>query len=104
MYIGMTNSIRVRIKKHNTGIGSVSTEPFHLRPYALLAYICGFDLRRELMGFVEQKWKYRRDTLIQNGNNDPIAWADVGTQIITEMNTGNDAAPCGLKLVCMFKQ
>ena len=104
VYIGMTKSIRVRIQQHNSGVGAVSTEPLHLRPYALLAYICGFDLRMDLMAFVEQKWKYKRDQLIQNGTNNPIAWAEAGAQIVTDMNENTDAVPCGLNLVCMFKE
>ena len=43
-YFGKTNSIRTRIMQHNRGIGSLSTEPFHLHPFALYAYICGFNL------------------------------------------------------------
>ena len=104
VYIGMTKSIRVRIQQHNSGVGAVSTEPLHLRPYALLAYICGFDLRMDLMAFVEQKWKYKRDQLIQNGTNNPIAWAEAGAQIVTDMNENTDAVPWGLNLVCMFKE
>ena len=42
-YIGKTMSIRNRIQRHNSGVLSVSIEPLHLWPYALFAYICGFD-------------------------------------------------------------
>ena len=47
-YIGKTYSIRRRIQHHNSGVGSVSTEPLHLRPYALFAYICGFESKKDI--------------------------------------------------------
>ena len=48
-YIGKMLSIRTRIQQHNSGVGSVSTEPLHLRPFALFAYICGFDSKNDLL-------------------------------------------------------
>ena len=103
VYIGMTNSIRERIKQHNSGVGSVSTEPLHLRPYALLAYICGFDLRTEYMQYIEQRWKFERDQLIKRGINDPISWAEAGGAVIDSMNANNDGEQHPFKLVCMFE-
>ena len=41
-YIGTTKSLRNRLKAYNSGYGPSSTEPAYLRPYALIAYICGF--------------------------------------------------------------
>eukprot|EP00957_Ditylum_brightwellii_P009630 725487-Ditylum_brightwellii.AAC.1 len=32
-----------RIHHHNSGLGTVATEPLHLWPYALVALICGFN-------------------------------------------------------------
>ena len=69
-YIGKTNNIRTRIQQHNSGVGSISTEPLHLRPYALFAYICGFESNNDLMFYVERIWKQKRDRLIRNGVND----------------------------------
>ena len=38
-YIGKIMCIRARIRQHNLGIGSMSTHPPNLRPYALFAYM-----------------------------------------------------------------
>ena len=104
VYIGMTTSIIRRINQHNSGLGAVSTEPLHLRPYALFAYICGFELRKDLMSYVEQKWKFRRDQLRINGVNEPMAWAHAGGSLISEIDAHDNADPCGLKMVCMFME
>jgi predicted GIY-YIG superfamily endonuclease len=61
--IGKTLSIRRRIQQHNSGVGSVSTEPLHLWPFALFAYICGFDSKNDLLFYIERIWKEKRDRL-----------------------------------------
>ena len=42
-YIGETQNIGVRLNQHNSGYGSNTTCDPSLRPYALFAYVCGFD-------------------------------------------------------------
>ena len=42
-YIGKTMSIQNIIQQHNSGVGSVFTEPLNLRPYDIFAHICEFD-------------------------------------------------------------
>ena len=103
VYIGMTISIRNRIKQHDSGVGSVSTEPLHLRPYALLAYICGFDLWTEYMQYIEQRCKFERDKLIKRGINGPISWAEAGGTVLDGMNANNPGELHPFKLVCMFE-
>ena len=104
VYIGMTTSIIRRIGQHNSGLGAVSIEPLHLRPYALFAYICGFDLRKDLMVYVEQRWKAKRNQLRRNGVNEPMAWAQGGASVISEIDQHDSADPCGFNLLCMFKK
>ena len=104
-YIGKTNSIRTRITQHNTGIGSTSTEPIHLRPFALYAYICGFNGNQDLMFYVERQWKEKRNRLIRNGVNDINAWARCGSEVIACMRTDVEAfgiLPSELSLICVF--
>jgi hypothetical protein len=96
-YIGQTMCIRTRLRSHNSGYGSSSTEPVHLRPFALMAFICGFDGRKRLREFVEYMWKQRRDQLIRRGIHDPRMWVRCGEDVIREVNV-ND-----LRLVCFFK-
>ena len=104
-YIGKTNSIRRRIREHNTGVGSVSTEPTHLRPYALFAYICGANCNDTLLLYLERQWKIKRDRLIVNGVNDIKEWAYCGNDIISELNAVNfGVRPSDLTLVVLFKE
>ena len=42
-FIRKTLTIRTKNPTHNSGLGSLSTEPIHLQLYVLFAYICGFD-------------------------------------------------------------
>lgn len=104
VYIGKTKSLQQRLRAHNSGNGSVSTEPSHLRPYALFAYICGFDGNNNLMYYVEQKWKEVRDRLVSFGNHDPRQWARQGVDAINldytnfGANSSND-----LRLVLLFR-
>ena len=42
-YIGETDCIRRRLNQHNSGYGSSFTERSYLRPFGVMAYICGFD-------------------------------------------------------------
>ena len=78
-------SILNRIKQHNLGIVSVSTERLHLWPYALFEYICGFDLKKYLLFYIWILWKERIDILIINGVNDTRVWDICGSEIIMEL-------------------
>ena len=98
-------SIRQRIREHNSGTGSVSTEPVHLRPYALYAYICGANGNDELLLFLERQWKVKRNRLIMNGVNDIKEWAYCGNDIISELNARQfGVQPSDLTLVILFKE
>ena len=104
-YIGKTMSIRKRLQQHNTGIGSVSTEPRHLRPYALLAYMCGFQMNNDLLFYMERRWKEERDHLIRNNTRDAREWALCGSVVINELNTENyGLSSSDITLVCLFKE
>ena len=72
-FIGKYIFIITRIQQHNSRLGSVSTEPIHLRPYDFLAYIGGFDSKTDIFN-VENLWKEIRDRQIINGVNDAKAW------------------------------
>ena len=82
-YICTTNCIRTRLQQHNSGNGAVATAPAYLRPFALLAYICGFGGgRRDLRYFIESKWKEKRDEIIQRGQQSILSWAWCGETVI----------------------
>ena len=42
-YIGTTLCLTNRLQAHNCGRGAAETNPMYLRPFALFAYICGFN-------------------------------------------------------------
>ena len=102
-YIGKTKCIRTRIQKHNSGVGAVDTEPLHLRPYAMFAYICGFNSQSDLLFYIEDAWKQKRDQMIRNGVNDAKAWALGGEEVINGLDEDNfGVKPSDLTLVCLF--
>ena len=102
-YIGKTKCIRNRIQKHNSGVGAVDTEPLHLRPYAMFAYICGFDSQNDLLFYIEDAWKQKRDQMIRNGINDAKAWALGGGEVINGLDEENFGVKASdLTLVCLF--
>lgn len=105
IYIGTTNCIRSRLLAHNSGYGSTSTEPAYLRPYALFAYICGFGGgRADLRYYIENKWKEKRDQLIQSGTADHRTIALSANSVIQSLNEGQfGIAPSELALVCLFQ-
>ena len=60
-YIGETKNIHACLNAHNSGNGANSTLPESLRPYALFAYVCGFEDNKTLRQNFEKTWKIRRD-------------------------------------------
>jgi hypothetical protein len=58
VYIGQTINLPRRILQHNQGCGAQQTKSLRLRPWAVLAYIGGFNGQRELLHLCEQRWNY----------------------------------------------
>ena len=62
-YIRTTLCLRKRLKAHNCGRGAAETTLMYLRPFALFAYICGFNKnscmnsKKSLWYTTEKKWK-----------------------------------------------
>jgi predicted GIY-YIG superfamily endonuclease len=109
VYIGTTQCIRSRIQQHNCGNGAIETAPAYLRPFALFAYICGFNgSRRDLRYYIERKWKDQRDQLIQNGIMDTRSWARCADTVINIVSNDNEnrfgIAPTDLSLVLLFNE
>ena len=92
-YIGTTKCIRTRLQMHNSGNGAIGTAPAYLRPFALLAYICGFTSDSSDLRFhTENKWKEKRDFLISQGDNDVKSWVLYcgGNQVISDVCENTD--------------
>ncbi len=81
-YIGETMNISSRLNDHNSGYGSATTLPLSLRPYALFAYVCGFDGDKVLRRNFEYMWKVRRDYERGTGMNSVKQIARLASQII----------------------
>ena len=49
--------LKTRLCQHNSGSGTFFTNEIGRRPWALFAYITGFDKKRNLMKSVENSWQ-----------------------------------------------
>ena len=84
--LGKTKCLRTRKNEHNSGYGSTSTEPTHLHPFAVMAYICGFENDNNLQLHVERKWKDHRETMTRNGLGDVRLWVRGGQEVINRLD------------------
>ena len=93
-----------RLKQHNSGSGSKFTT--NHRPYAVVAFICGFGRNRNLMKHVEYQWQIKRDILENNGNLSIYDWALQGQAVIQDIDNSPlyDEYKNQLKFVLLFKK
>jgi predicted GIY-YIG superfamily endonuclease len=89
-YIGQTKRLVQRLHEHNSRYGSQGTSDYRLRPWALLAYVTGFDENVRMRLAFEQQWKQRRDNLHMTS---PMQIADLGRSLIGEWQEGNPDGP-----------
>ena len=87
--MGKTKDLNQRLRAHQSGYGSNSTQPEHLRPYAYFAFICGFNGNERMMYYVENKWKQNINRLKNLGIQDPRIWANEGGNDILNLNLTN---------------
>jgi predicted GIY-YIG superfamily endonuclease len=85
-YIGQTKRLVQRLQEHNSGYGSQGTSDYRLRPWALLAYVTGFDGCVSTMLAFEGQWKDRRDNL---RIVDPMQVADLARSLIAIWRQSN---------------
>ena len=88
-YIGKTKDLHQRMRSHQSGNGSTSTQPEHLCPYVFFAYICGFEGDERMMFYVEQKWKECIHALRMQGIHDPRVWANNGGNDVLNLDLSN---------------
>ena len=86
-YVGECKCIATRLLQHNSGHRSASITLTHKRPFAIVRHVCGFNgenkaLRRQL----EQRWKQKRDYLINNGVDDAKTWFSSEKSVIQELD------------------
>ena len=81
-YIGETDTLGARLNQHNQGCGSFTTCNPTLQPYALFAYVCGFEGDKILRRQFEYMWKCRRDQERLMGMNSLKQIARLASSII----------------------
>ena len=62
IYIGETEDLGRRLKQHNSGNGTAFTKIG--RPYAVFAYVCGFNANQDVRKYFEDEWKNKRDEFL----------------------------------------
>ena len=67
IYIGQTLHLSTRLAQHNSGSGAKQTSPDHLRPWAILAYVAGFNGNKQEMLSFETAWRHRAAAIMANG-------------------------------------
>jgi len=67
-YIGSTNDLGRRWDEHNKGFGAEQTAPITLRPYAILAYVTGFDKDESKYVRFENRWIAEKRDYQKNPN------------------------------------
>lgn len=88
-YIGETYNVGNRLNEHNSGIGgAMQTSSVHLRPWALLCFVAGFDYDVTARKAFETKWQRRRENLRHRSgrNPDPMDLIDIAGTLVLEAN------------------
>ena len=96
-YIGQGQDINHRLRKHNSGNGAEFTK--YYPPYAVFAYVCGFDGNKPLRLHFEKEWKKEVTRLIGESVNCVICWALVADKIIEIIKESHNF---DLRLVMLF--
>ena len=68
LYIGEAVNLTVRMRKHNGGTASKQTKDFAYRPWALLAYVAGFQGDITAHKTFEKRWQYYARRARRNGD------------------------------------
>ena len=100
-YIGETINMHARLYQHNSGYGSKTTIPVSLRPYALFAYVCGFEANGKLRRIFEKSWKQIRDRERMRGVTDLKQIARLASGVIHQTEMLQDI---NLRLILNFEE
>lgn len=97
-YIGQTNNLVRRFRQHNSGHGSMQTSDTNLRPWAILAYVCGFDENKGLMRRFEREWEMKRDNCLRNGRSmNPAQISDLARSVMEDWSVSG--VPANLRYI-----
>ena len=83
-YIGQTENIVQRFRKHQSGRGAVGTERVEDQPFAVAGYITGLVHynKAQRMG-LEQQWRHYRNQLV---NDDVFNIISQGERLVNDQN------------------
>ena len=59
--IGKTKCVRTRMQKQNHSVEAVDTEPIHLRPHDVFAYVCGVLIGKTIYYFMLKMLRSKRE-------------------------------------------
>lgn len=99
-YIGECENMTKRLDEHNRGIGSVQSAPVSLRPWALLAYVVGFDGNEGKRKGFENRWIRHRQFLQEEAATRPnvATIVNLAKDVIAEFQEA-DGAVYNLRLI-----
>ena len=88
LYIGSCFNLIRRFTQHNSGYGALQTAPSSLRPWAILAYVCGFEAQQDRFFRFEQSWILRKQ---QMHASNPMSVSiegivSIGADLVSEFN------------------
>ena len=88
VYIGTTRNMEQRLKSHNSGFGAIESTDPKKRPWGLLAYVIGFDTKKDARHF-EKCWQSA--IISKKRIPDPMEAALEGSRVL-KRNLGYDNA------------
>ena len=87
-YIGSCSNILLRLRRHNSGVGALQTAPEQLRPWAIMAYVCGFEGNELLYRGLENSWIAAKNRCLRT-NTSSMTSTDIvaiGHSVMQEYN------------------
>ena len=94
IYIGETKDLITRLNQHNSGNGTQFTDDH--RPWALYAFISGFDGNKSRMKSIENSWQHLVSNAVSSGVRNPKELVQSGFPLVSNSNAG-------LKMTLLFK-
>ena len=101
-YIGQTKDLYNRLRQHNSGSGP--TQATYFLPYALCAYVCGFDGNQRLCLQFEQEWRNEVFNLNMQGIMSVFRWARIAETIIDRISANDEFRNYELRFVMLFER
>lgn len=97
--IHKTKCLRSSLLKHNSGINSSTSNTAHLRPYALFAYICGFEGDSNLISLAQNTWEQKCHQSMNLTRSEALSY---GQAVVSELNLDLDSSD--LRMVKLFTE